>query len=71
MVLLTTFGIPETISVELVRFGSNETPVIMFTDKGEEISLHYCEEQEIRGYVQCNGSDCILCSAGKELLISS
>ena len=41
--------------LEVVRLGPDETPIIVFTSKAERVTLHYCNESEINGYVQCNG----------------
>jgi hypothetical protein len=53
-------------SLEVVRLGSNETAIIPFTAECEEITVHYCPEPEINGYVVCNGPDCILCRIGRK-----
>jgi len=53
-------------ALELVRLDSNETAIIPFTPSGERVSIHFCEETEIYGYVQCNGESCILCRVGKK-----
>jgi len=52
-------------SIELVRLGRNETPVIPFTSEAVDAHIHYCQEPEIEGYLHCNGSDCVLCRVGK------
>lgn len=52
--------------LELVRLDANEKAIVPFTAKGKGATLHYCGEQEIRGYVHCNGSDCILCRIGRK-----
>jgi hypothetical protein len=49
----------------LVRLGQDETAVIPFTADGKKVSVHYCTEPEIKGYVLCNGEDCVLCRAGR------
>lgn len=51
---------------ELVRLNDNQTAVVTFTDDFKVINLHYCEEDEIEGYVICNGDDCVLCRIGKK-----
>lgn len=51
--------------LEVVRLGTDETPIIPFTSKGERVAVHYCAEPEINGYVQCNGTGCALCKIGK------
>jgi hypothetical protein len=52
--------------LEVVRLGSDETPIIAFTADSEEITVHYCPEPEIKGYVACNGSGCVLCGIGRK-----
>ncbi len=52
--------------LELIRVGGNAVVILPFTPEGEEVLLHFCEEVEIRGYVHCNGKDCILCRIGKK-----
>lgn len=52
-------------ALEVVRLGPDETPIIPFTSKAERVTLHYCTEPEITGYVQCNGAGCSLCRIGR------
>lgn len=52
--------------LDLVRLGSDETAIITFTAEGESITVHYCSETEINGYVVCNGGDCVLCRIGRQ-----
>ena len=52
--------------LELVRLGSNETAIILFTADSEAVDLHYCSETEINSYVICNGPDCVLCRIGRK-----
>jgi hypothetical protein len=49
----------------LVRLNANETMVIPFTTDLTPVEIHYCAEPEIKGYVRCNGPDCILCRIGR------
>ena len=51
-------------NLELVRLDRNRQLVIPFTTDGEHCVLHFCEELETKGYVQCNGDDCVLCKTG-------
>ena len=51
--------------LEVVRIGSDETAIIVFTADSEAVDLHYCSEPEIRSYVICNGPDCVLCRIGR------
>ena len=52
--------------LEVVRLGSDETAIILFTADSEAVDLHYCSETEINSYVVCNGSDCVLCRIGRK-----
>ena len=53
-------------TLESVRLSENETAMIIFGADAEETMLHYCDEAEIKGYVVCNGPDCVLCRAGRK-----
>src|SRR4051794_14478486 len=54
-----------------VRLGPNQIPLVLFTPDGDEVRLHYCDEQEISTYVRCaDGKNaltrkCLLCLIGK------
>jgi hypothetical protein len=50
----------------LVQLGDNETALIPFTANGVKVDLHYCPEPDIKGYVLCNGRDCVLCRIGRK-----
>jgi hypothetical protein len=50
---------------ELVRFNGCDVPVIPFTSNSALAKLHYLDEAERRGYVHCNGADCVLCRLGR------
>ena len=52
--------------LEVVRLGSDETAIILFTADSEAVDLHYCSETEINSYVVCNGPDCVLCRIGRK-----
>lgn len=49
---------------ELVRINQVEIAVQPFTAEGTRVYFHYREEADIRGYVHCNGPDCLLCRIG-------
>jgi hypothetical protein len=53
--------------LEVVKLDDNETAIIPFTAEGEKAELHYCSEDEIKGYVHCNGPGCVLCRIGRKL----
>jgi hypothetical protein len=50
---------------ELVRFNGREVAVMPFTSTSALVKLHYNDEPEARGYVHCNGTDCVLCRLGR------
>ena len=52
--------------LELVRLGQDETALIFFTSDVEQVTLHYCEEVDIGGYIHCAGDDCTLCRIGRK-----
>jgi hypothetical protein len=52
--------------LEVVRLGSDETAIILFTADSEAVDLHYCSETEINSYAVCNGSGCVLCRIGRK-----
>ena len=51
--------------IGLIRLDANETIVIPFTSDLAPVTIHYCLEPEIRSYVRCHGSNCILCRVGR------
>lgn len=53
--------------LHLVRLGSDQVAVIPFTSDVVLVRLHFCEEEEIGGYVHCNGGDCVLCQIGRKI----
>jgi len=55
-----------TKSLQSISIKEDEQAVIPFTHTVTRIKTHYCEEPEIRGYVECSGSTCILCRSGKK-----
>jgi hypothetical protein len=48
-----------------VRLDNNEVAVFLITEIAQSVKVHYCAEPEVRGYIRCNGPDCVLCRAGK------
>ena len=52
--------------LEIVRLDENETIIIPFTSEGESVNVHYCKEQDLNGYIHCNGKDCLLCKIGRK-----
>jgi hypothetical protein len=53
-------------ALEVVKLGSDTTAIFAFTASTDSITLHYCSEPEIKGYVVCNGSDCVLFRIGRK-----
>lgn len=51
--------------LEQIRFDANQTVVIPFTPDGVKVQVHYLEDPEYRGYLRCNGPDCMLCRVGR------
>jgi hypothetical protein len=49
----------------LIRFDSNETPVLPFTPEGDRVEVHFVDDPDFRGYLRCNGPDCLLCRIGR------
>ncbi len=49
--------------IGLIRLDANETIIIPFTSDLAPVKIHYCAEPEIRSYVRCHGSNCILCQS--------
>ena len=68
MVNLLDFAEEASVSptLDLIQLSADETAIILFTPESKEVSLHYCKESGIEGYVQCNGDDCILCRVGRK-----
>jgi len=50
----------------LVRLGEDETAIILFTADAERVKIHYCPDDEVKGYVLCNEEGCALCRAGRK-----
>lgn len=51
--------------LELIRLDNDELPVIPFTVDVLRVNVHYCREDEIKGYVRCNEPNCVLCKIGR------
>lgn len=64
--LLDLVSHSEEAQLELVRLDQSETAIVTFTADGERVGIHFCQEQEIGGYVRCNGVGCLLCRIGKK-----
>jgi hypothetical protein len=50
--------------LEILRLGSNETALRLFTPDAVPVSLHYLNDPPFNGYLHCGGEDCPLCQAG-------
>lgn len=57
---------PQTNVFELIKIGSTEVAVNPFVSTCIPVTLHYCEENELGGWVICNGKNCTLCDIGKK-----
>lgn len=49
----------------LLKLGTNEAVMRPFTADVARVKLHYVDDRELQGYVQCNGLGCALCRAGR------
>ncbi|MBF0553420.1 MAG: hypothetical protein HQK96_02555 [Nitrospirae bacterium] len=52
--------------LDRIKISQNEILVVPFTMKGVAVDLHYCEDEGVKGYVVCNGSQCLLCRVGNK-----
>jgi hypothetical protein len=52
--------------LKIIKIDANEKAFLLFTDQSEKITLHYCHEPEVAGYVSCSGTGCVLCRIGRE-----
>ena len=50
-----------------VNLSQNQVAIIPFTITAASVQLHYCDEPEIKSYVECNGADCVLCKIGRKI----
>jgi hypothetical protein len=57
---------PDRRPVRLLRLDSNQVGVIPFVTDVTPVKVHYCDQVELKMYLQCNGPDCILCRAGRK-----
>lgn len=51
-----------------VRLNEHDTAVIPVTPVMVDLTVHYCTDQDIYGYVRCNAGDCTLCRVGRKRL---
>ena len=40
--------------------------IVPFTLDSETVTIHFCPEAEINGYLLCNGKGCVLCRVGRK-----
>jgi hypothetical protein len=52
--------------LDLIRLNNDELALIPFTTDVVPVTVHYCPDDEIHGYVRCNGADCVLCRVGRK-----
>ena len=64
--ILDALGGDHEPTLERVRINESDTALILFTPKGEETAIHYCDEPEISNSVICLESDCLLCRIGRK-----
>lgn len=50
-----------------IRLDANDKILIPFTTSIVEIDLHYVDFEAIRGFLHCNGVDCLLCRVGRRI----
>ena len=50
----------------VIRLDQNQRFLVPFTTMMSRTFLHYLTFPAIRGYVQCNGADCLLCRVGRQ-----
>src|SRR5262249_49466669 len=53
-------------SLAEIRLDQNERLVAPFTTSVVEAVVHYLDYPSLRGYVRCNGPDCLLCKIGRQ-----
>jgi hypothetical protein len=58
--------IAEPRQLSQLSLNSDEHPALAFTSNAERHLVHYCYEEDLRGYVPCRGSACLLCKIGKK-----
>lgn len=56
-----------TFALSAIRVDGNERLLIPFTTSLQRVSLHYIDSAALRGYVHCNGPDCLLCRTGRQV----
>jgi hypothetical protein len=55
-----------TVQLRVVRLDHNEKFLIPFSVSMRRATLHFLESDALRGYVHCNGGDCLLCRIGRQ-----
>lgn len=54
------------VPLQLVRLDANERLLVLFATWMLRVLVHYLDTATYRGYVQCNGDDCLLCRVGRK-----
>src|SRR2546423_467628 len=54
----------QRLAPSLLRIDVNDRCLIPFTLDGVPAEVHYVDDPAVRGYVHCNGKDCLLCRIG-------
>lgn len=52
--------------LQRVRIGKDEKAFTFFTAKGDDVPLHYLNEDPVNDFTECKVDDCLLCLAGKK-----
>lgn len=55
-------------SIDIIRIDENEVAVVPFTNETVEVDSHFSSDDEVFGYLRCNGKGCVLCMIGRKLL---
>ena len=54
------------IGVNVIRIDRDDRHLIPFTFSLVTVMLHFLQNEPHRGYIRCNGHDCLLCRVGKK-----
>jgi hypothetical protein len=54
------------LAIKEIRLDGNLRCLIPFTAMLGEVTLHYVEYTSVRGYLHCNGDNCVLCRIGRQ-----
>ena len=54
------------VPLQVARIDENERLFVPFTTAMSRVSVHYLDTKSTRGYIRCNGDDCLLCGVGRK-----